>query len=144
MKTFFLDEFMDIWVYVILKARLPRFFATVSLLRDYSNPRIRLSESGYYMASFEFAGEYIRTLTDDFAKRNIQMQSARSKSANEVFFAPEVSRCREFAKRFENTVHIIDENFCFDGFKLVVDYDLQLEYNRFVFLFKLLSLLLFT
>ena len=124
---------MDIWVFVLLRARLPRFFTTVALLRNYSNPRIRLSESGYYMASFEFAGEYIRTLAEDFAKRSAQARSYISSKPGEVFFTPEISRFGEVLNRCENAFYVTQEEFCLKGFKLVIDYDLQLENARFVF-----------
>ena len=126
-----IDEFMDIWVYVILKARLARFFTTVALLRDYSNPRIRLSESGYYMASFELAGEYIRTLSADFPSRNARVP-ALSSAPDEVFFVAEVSLFHQFLESFRDALRVIQDEYCLEGFRLVVDFDQQLESGRFV------------
>ena len=119
-------------MYVLLKARIPRFFTTVALLRNYGNPRTRLSETGYYLASFEFAGEYIRTMAEDFTRGKIEVQSSSTSIPDEVFFAPEVSRLGEFLKVYDKGFYVVQENFSLKGFKLIIDYDLQLETTRFV------------
>ena len=62
---FFLqDEFMDVWVYVILKSRIPNLASTVAFLRRYSNPNLSFSEAGYYLASVEFACQFLRQLNE--------------------------------------------------------------------------------
>ena len=58
------DEFMDVWVYVVLKSRIPNLASTVAYLRRYSNPNLSFSEAGYYLASVEFACQYIRQLNE--------------------------------------------------------------------------------
>ena len=117
---------MDIWVYVLLKARLPNLFKTVALLRGYSNPRIGLSESGYYLASFELAGEYIRTLTEGSCTRNPEA----SQIFSETFFVPEMSRWRQMSKCVGTIFEVVEEDFSLDGFRLIADLDLQLEKGR--------------
>ncbi|KAJ7385595.1 hypothetical protein OS493_015179 [Desmophyllum pertusum] len=47
-------EFMDVWVYVVLKSKLQKLASTIAYLRQYSNPNLAFSEAGYYMASVEF------------------------------------------------------------------------------------------
>ncbi|KAK3750980.1 hypothetical protein QZH41_009136 [Actinostola sp. cb2023] len=34
------DEFMDVWVYVVLKANIPNFASTIAYLKVYSNPNL--------------------------------------------------------------------------------------------------------
>ncbi|XP_067035554.1 uncharacterized protein [Acropora muricata] len=58
------DEFMDVWVYVILKSRIPNLASTVAFLRRYSNPNLSFSEAGYYLASVEFACQFLRQLNE--------------------------------------------------------------------------------
>ena len=117
---------MDIWVYVLLKARLPNLFKTVALLRGYSNPRIGLSESGYYLASFELAGEYIRTLTEISCTRN----SDTSQTVSEIFFVPEISRWRQMSEFVGTLFEVVEEDFSLSGFRIIADLDLQLETGR--------------
>jgi len=124
------DEFMDIWVYILLKARLPRFFTTVAMLRSYSNPRMKYSETGYYMANFESAGEYIRTLAEDFSARTPKTRTSSNSYEDEVFFTPEKSRCVEIFSKIKDSVNVVENEFCLKGFKLIIDYDLQLENSR--------------
>ena len=62
--TFLQDEFMDVWVYVILKSRIPNLASTVAFLRCYSNPNLSFSEAGYYLASVEFACQFLRQLNE--------------------------------------------------------------------------------
>ena len=61
---FLQDEFMDVWVYVILKSRIPNLASTVAFLRRYSNPNLSFSEAGYYLASVEFACQFLRQLNE--------------------------------------------------------------------------------
>lgn len=55
---------MDVWVYVILKSRIPNLASTVAFLRRYSNPNLSFSEAGYYLASVEFACQFLRQLSE--------------------------------------------------------------------------------
>ena len=55
---------MDVWVYVVLKANLPNLPTTVAYLRRYSNPNLAFSEAGYYLASVEFACQYLLRLNE--------------------------------------------------------------------------------
>ena len=119
-------------MYILLKARLPRFFTTVAMLRSYSNPRMKYSETGYYMANFESAGEYIRTLAEDFSARTPKTRTSSNSYEDEVFFTPEKSRCVEIFSKIKDSVNVVENEFCLKGFKLIIDYDLQLENSRLV------------
>lgn len=55
---------MDVWVYVVLKSRIPNLASTVAFLRRYSNPNLSFSEAGYYLASVEFACQYLRQINE--------------------------------------------------------------------------------
>lgn len=55
---------MDVWVYVVLKSRIPNLASTVTFLRRYSNPNLSFSEAGYYLASVEFACQYLRQINE--------------------------------------------------------------------------------
>lgn len=60
-----LDEFIDVWVYVTIKAAVPNTFWNVKYLKEFANPKYMLSETGYYLSSLEMASEYIKTLNAD-------------------------------------------------------------------------------
>ncbi len=123
------DEFTDVWVYVILKSRLPKYFSTVALLRGYSNPRIAHSETGYYLASFELAGEYIKRLSES----NLTELSAtahHNASSEQMFFLPEAERCRKFEEKAGNLLTIAAKNVELDGYRLIADLNSQLEPGR--------------
>ena len=119
-------------MYILLKARLPRFFTTVAMLRSYSNPRMKYSEIGYYMANFESAGEYIRTLAEDFTAKTPKIGASSKCYCDEMFFTPEKSRFVEIFGRIKDAINVVENEFCLKGFKLVIDYDLQLENSRLV------------
>ena len=55
---------MDVWVYVVLKAAIPNLASSVALLKRYSNPGLAFSEAGYYLASVEFATQYILRMSE--------------------------------------------------------------------------------
>ena len=116
-------------MYVLLKARLPKFFSTVSLLRSYSNPRIGLSEFGYYLASFELAGEYI--LMQQGSLSHSKSTLPNNESA-EVFFIPETGRCLKFVEKCGSLFEVVQNEFCLEGYTLIADLDLQLETGRWV------------
>ena len=52
------------WVYAVLKASIPNLGSTVALLKRYSNPSLAFSEAGYYLASVEFATQYILRMNE--------------------------------------------------------------------------------
>ena len=56
---------MDVWVYVVLKSGIPNLASTVAFLRKYSNPNLSFSETGYYLASVEFACQYLLHLDEE-------------------------------------------------------------------------------
>ena len=66
------DEFMDVWVYVVLKSKIPNLVSTIAYLRRYSNPNLAFSEAGYYLSSVEFACQYLLRINEqDYRNKSL-------------------------------------------------------------------------
>eukprot|EP00794_Sanderia_malayensis_P005731 gene5731-6431_t len=126
------DEFTDLWVFVILNAKLPQYFTTVSLLCGYSNPRIAHSETGYYLACFELAGEYIKRLSESSSAELSTEQQSKLATCSEqrMYFLPDIERCHEFARRAGHLLSILNSDVTLHGYRLLADLDSQLERGR--------------
>ena len=56
------DDFLPIFVYVVVQAGIPDLRYLQTVLSALCDPDKRLSETGYYVATFEAAVEHIREL----------------------------------------------------------------------------------
>ena len=56
------DDFLPIFVYVVVQAGIPDLKFLQTLLTTLCDPDKRLSETGYYVASFEAAVAHVREL----------------------------------------------------------------------------------
>jgi hypothetical protein len=59
------DEFMDIWVYVTLKANVNRLATTTAYVEALANEGLMTSEFGYYFTALRVANDYIKRLTPE-------------------------------------------------------------------------------
>ncbi|KAG9394656.1 Vacuolar sorting protein 9 (VPS9) domain [Carpediemonas membranifera] len=58
------DQFVDIWIYVVLKARIPSLLTILNFISNFANPELLHGQSGYYFTSVQLAANYIKNLTD--------------------------------------------------------------------------------
>ena len=56
------DDFLPIFVYVVVQAGIPDLRYLQTVLSALCDPDKRLSETGYYVATFEAAVEHVRAL----------------------------------------------------------------------------------
>ena len=59
------DDFLPIYIYVIVQCALPYLYSTLECLSCLCDPEKRLGESGYYLASFEAAIHHILSIDVD-------------------------------------------------------------------------------
>lgn len=59
-QTFGGDDFMDIWLYVGLKANVRKLASVINFIREYANPTLMQGELGYYFSTLELAAAYIK------------------------------------------------------------------------------------
>ena len=115
---------MDIWVYVVLKSQLPNLATNVVVLKGYSNPNIMQSEAGYYLASFELAMEYIKSLTTEHlqsipASRSKAGASVKSKEPfDNCFIILERNRCLEFLSNPDCPFELVLKDVTINGYEL--------------------------
>ena len=57
------DEFLPIFIYVLVQARIPNLLALNAEMQALVDPEKRVGESGYYLATLEAAIEHIRDLS---------------------------------------------------------------------------------
>ena len=57
------DEFMDIWIYVTLKANVNRLATTTAYVEALANEELMTSEYGYYFTALRVANDYIKRLS---------------------------------------------------------------------------------
>jgi len=65
MYAAFGDEFIDIWVYITLKANINRLATTAAYVEAYANEALMTSEYGYYFTALRVATDYIKRLSVD-------------------------------------------------------------------------------
>lgn len=117
------DEFMDVWVYVVLKSRIPKLASTVAFLRRYSNPNLSFSEAGYYLASVEFACQYLRQLNE---------QDYRNKSPllTEKIVVCEQGRFSKMAAEEAAVFEMVSEDKWLHGYELFAVKEWHLDPTR--------------
>lgn len=115
---------MDVWVYVVLKSRIPKLASTVAYLRRYSNPNLSFSEAGYYLASAEFACQYLRQLNEvDY--RN------RSPLITENIVVCEHGRFSKMAAEEAAVFEIVSEDEWLHGYELFAVKEWHLDPTRY-------------
>ncbi|XP_068712050.1 uncharacterized protein [Montipora foliosa] len=118
------DEFMDVWVYVVLKSRIPNLASTVAFLRRYSNPNLSFSEAGYYLASVEFACQFLRQLNE---------QDYRNKSPllTQNIVVCELSRFGKMAAEEQAIFEMVLQDEWLHGYELFAVKEWHLDPTRF-------------
>ena len=124
------DEFMDVWVYVVLKSRIPNLASTVAFLRRYSNPNLSFSEAGYYLASVEFACQFLRQLNE---------QDYRNKSPllTQNIVVCELTRFGKMAAEEQAIFEMVFQDEWLHGYELFAVKEWHLEPTRSDCLFNL-------
>ena len=62
------DAFFPVWVFCIIRAKMPNLSTMVNYLKGYLNPSLRYSEIGYYVTCLEGACVYIQVYS---TQRNV-------------------------------------------------------------------------
>ena len=114
---------MDVWVYVVLKSKIPNLASTIAYLRRYSNPNLAFSEAGYYLSSVEFACQYLlRVNEEDYKNKSL-------------LFTERIVICEQ--ARFDNIVakegavfEIVSENKWLHGYELFAVKEWHLDPTR--------------
>jgi len=120
-----LDEFIDIWVYVTLQARVSDLCWDILYLKEYSNPNYMLSETGYYLSSLEMAAEYIKSLNSD------SLDSGEVDEKAEVFvLLPDMKMTRRLCEIPDRIMSLEDEDFTVKGFEMVTTLDMIRDTSR--------------
>ena len=74
------DNFIDIWVYVVLKAEIPKLPSTVAYLSEHTSSDLMTSEMGYYFTCLEVALRYIEGTAHSEDKWSILLTRQRLES----------------------------------------------------------------
>lgn len=118
------DEFMDAWVYVVLKSKIPNLASTIAILRGYSNPNLAFSEAGYYLSSVEFACRYLERINE---------QDYRDKShlLTERLVVCEQARFGKMAQEETAVFEIVSQDKWLQGFEVFAVKEWHLDPTRF-------------
>ncbi|EDO32657.1 predicted protein [Nematostella vectensis] len=119
------DEFMDVWVYVVLKANVPHLISTITYLKQYSNPNLGFTEAGYYLASIEFACQYILRL------RETDLCSKQLTGKEDLLVVCERARYLTMAAGEDPLVEVVAEEAWLSGYELYAVKEWQLDQTRF-------------
>ena len=84
------DDFLPVFIYTVLHARVPRLYSTCEYIQAYANPQDLMSRAGYCFVTLRSAVEFLLTLDssclsggeaawgtpDEFAARLAQAEAA--------------------------------------------------------------------
>ena len=114
---------MDVWVYVVLKSKLPKLASTIAYLRQYSNPNLAFSEAGYYMASVEFACQYLlRVNEQDYRNKSLLL--------TESIVVCEQARFGKMVAEDAAVFDMVSENKWLSGYELLAVKEWHLDPTR--------------
>ncbi|KAL0211711.1 hypothetical protein RCL1_005337 [Eukaryota sp. TZLM3-RCL] len=109
------DVFVPIFIYVLLKARVPTIWSEIQFIHEYASERHVHGELGYYFVTLEFASKYILELTKD----KLETDSNDLFSDTTTILVPEKSRFIDWSRKF-NFVDYDSETVSLNGYKAVV------------------------
>ncbi|XP_031568826.1 uncharacterized protein LOC116303436 isoform X2 [Actinia tenebrosa] len=118
------DEFMDVWVYVVLKANIPKLASTVAYLKKYCNPNLAFTEAGYYLSSVEFACQYILRLNEH------EFPVHQGKKIDKIVVC-EQRRYRQLASEGASVFEAVSENEWLKGYQMFAVKEWQLDPLRY-------------
>lgn len=55
------DSFLDLWMYVTIKANVPDLATSIEFMSLYGNPALGMDEAGYYLTTLSVAANFIET-----------------------------------------------------------------------------------
>lgn len=114
---------MDVWVYVVLKSKIPNLASTTAFLRRYSNPNLAFSEAGYYLASVEFACQYLlRVNEQDYRNKSLLL--------TERIVICEQARLGKMVVEEGAVFEIVSENKWLNGYELFAVKEWHLDPTR--------------
>lgn len=114
---------MDVWVYVVLKSKIPNLASTIAFLRRYSNPNLAFSEAGYYLASVEFACQYLVRINEQDYRDKTHLLTERIVVCEQARFG---KMAREEAAVFE----IVSQDKWLQGFEVFAVKEWHLDPTR--------------
>jgi hypothetical protein len=59
------DAFLDLWIYVIIKANIKDLATNLLFMIEYGNPQLSCGEAGYYLTTLEAAVHFITSLSPE-------------------------------------------------------------------------------
>jgi len=89
------DAFMDIWLFVVLKANVRKISSIINFIREYANLSFLQGELGYYFSTLELAVAFIRELTPE----KMRQTSDSSTTGKLQFVVCERSKLSELVSR---------------------------------------------
>ena len=114
---------MDVWVFVVLKSKIPNLASTIAYLRRYSNPNLAFSEAGYYLASVEFACQYLlRVNEQDYTNKSLLL--------SERIVTCEQARFNKIVAEEGAVFEIVSENNWLHGYELFAVKEWHLDPTR--------------
>ena len=114
---------MDVWVYVVLKSKIPNLASTIAYLRRYSNPNLAFSEAGYYLSSVEFACQYLlRVNEEDYRNKSLLL--------TERIVICEQARFDKVVAKEGAVFEIVSENKWLHGYELFAVKEWHLDPTR--------------
>jgi len=106
------DDFIDIWVYVVLHAQLRNLPSTTQYISLYASEDLMTSEMGYYFTSLEVALNFIEKLTNEKLK-----ESPSAQITQRGFIVSEKERYRLFCSVDKN-FDLAKDNVLLSGYRL--------------------------
>ena len=111
------DEFMDVWVYVTLKAGIRDLATQINMLKEYCNPSIMMSETGYYLSSLELAAEFIKTMPSTKVDTDV------GDGAEVYFLVAEEEKFMRLANLKSSWFDVVEKNISLPGYEVVTIFE---------------------
>eukprot|EP00033_Pygsuia_biforma_P003286 GCRY01003599.1.p1 GENE.GCRY01003599.1~~GCRY01003599.1.p1 ORF type:complete len:798 (-),score=224.02 GCRY01003599.1:122-2515(-) len=107
------DEFLDLWVYIVLQAAPTSIFSNLSFIEKFAPRQLLSSELGYYFSSTCLAASYILELTSE------KLKPLHESVVNKPFLVFQIDKYKQWAKR-DGYLDVLCDHVVLKGYQLFV------------------------
>jgi hypothetical protein len=118
------DTFLDLWVYVCIKANMKDMATNVGLMSEYGNPQFSLAEAGYYLTTLHAAMSFISRLTPE--------QLQEQEENNSCFVMCEVDNAKLLTSSQGTCLSLLTDSLQLTGYKVGIITKWVLDRSRCV------------
>jgi len=121
------DDFMDIWLYVVLKANVRKLASVINFIREYGNPTLMQGELGYYFSTLELAAAFLKELTQEKLNTSTKISPSERKPP---FLVCERAKHIELASK-KTALSIVKDRVELTGYQMYIVEDWLFNTTKF-------------